>query len=231
MVLGLRAGDAEEWLLVNPEATNHPFHIHVNPFLVKEVHSSFEPRSPFSKAVAASSVGAWRDTVVVPPFSSMRIWLRFSGHHGFTGKTVFHCHFLAHEDTGMIHNLMIEAPLGKDAKQHLRSVGGTDETGAGDGGAADAADGSRTAAMATATFLPFLAPLACAVLLMAGLVLKRRVAASAKRGAATVTRPQPASAGEGAESAASEAGVPVATDAETAIVAAKVRDADGRVML
>ena len=45
--------------------------------------------------------------------------------------------------------------------------------------------------------LPFLAPLACAALLMGGRMLKRRVAASAKRGRATVARPQPASAGDG----------------------------------
>jgi hypothetical protein len=47
---------------------------------------------------------AWRDTVIVPPNGYTRIWVQYKN---YTGKTVFHCHFLAHEDTGMMSTLFI----------------------------------------------------------------------------------------------------------------------------
>jgi hypothetical protein len=46
----------------------------------------------------------WRDTIMIPPHGSARIWVRYSN---FTGKTVFHCNFLAHGDTGMMATLFI----------------------------------------------------------------------------------------------------------------------------
>ena len=50
----------------------------------------------------------WRDTVVVPPNGRARIWVQYKN---YTGKTVIHCHFLAHEDTGMMSTLFIGSPL------------------------------------------------------------------------------------------------------------------------
>ncbi len=49
----------------------------------------------------------WRDTVIVPPNGRARIWVQYKN---YTGKTVFHCHFLAHEDTGMMSTLFIGDP-------------------------------------------------------------------------------------------------------------------------
>ena len=49
----------------------------------------------------------WRDTVVVPPNGRTRIWVQYKN---YTGKTVLHCHFLAHEDTGMMATLFIGPP-------------------------------------------------------------------------------------------------------------------------
>ncbi len=50
----------------------------------------------------------WRDTVVVPPNGRARIWVQYKN---YTGKTVLHCHFLAHEDTGMMATVFIGSPL------------------------------------------------------------------------------------------------------------------------
>jgi hypothetical protein len=170
--------------------------------------------------VAESSVGVWRDTVIVPPFSSMRIWMRFSDNHGFCGKTVFHCHFLAHEDTGMIHNLMISPPLGaaaegEDSAQRLR------------GGGSDGADGSSPPSdpSSIATFLPFLVPAACAALVMGSRALRRRMTAAAKRG--TPTQPQPATAGDNALGA--PAPTPEASAAGASTVVMKQNGDEGRV--
>lgn len=51
--------------------------------------------------------GVWRDTVAVPPNGRTRIWVQYKN---YTGKTVLHCHFLAHEDTGMMSTLFIGSP-------------------------------------------------------------------------------------------------------------------------
>merc|ERR1712228_54884 len=100
--------------------------IHVNPFQVKEIRSNAcvgaesdiacaaMQRSEFHQAVTADQLqpnNRWRDTVIVPPYGFVRIWQRFAaaGKNGsvFVGKSVFHCHFLAHEDTGMIANMLL----------------------------------------------------------------------------------------------------------------------------
>eukprot|EP00121_Abeoforma_whisleri_P006495 Awhi_evm1s5906 len=43
----LKPGIAEEWLLINPNQAVHPFHIHIFPFIVKSVESSFRKGNPY----------------------------------------------------------------------------------------------------------------------------------------------------------------------------------------
>lgn len=101
-------GEAREYVLVNANHNVHPFHIHVNRFQVKEVGSELSTDTyPTLKAVLDYEEDSWRDTVVVPPNGRTRIWVQYKN---YTGKTVFHCHFLAHEDTGMMSTLFIGSP-------------------------------------------------------------------------------------------------------------------------
>jgi spore coat protein A len=51
------------------------------------------PRKP-----AANEMG-WKDTAVVSPSEILTILVRFEG---FTGRYVFHCHMLEHEDNDMM---------------------------------------------------------------------------------------------------------------------------------
>jgi spore coat protein A len=51
------------------------------------------PRLP-----AANEVG-WKDTAVVNPREVLTIIIRFEG---YTGRYVFHCHMLEHEDNDMM---------------------------------------------------------------------------------------------------------------------------------
>jgi peroxiredoxin len=81
-------GGAEEWFL-KANAGSHPFHIHVNPF---EIVGYDGPND-------RSQVGRWRDTLYIKEGETYRIRQRFLD---FPGKTVFHCHFLDHEDQGMM---------------------------------------------------------------------------------------------------------------------------------
>lgn len=88
-------GEAVEYLLVNGNHNVHPFHIHVNRFQVKEMGSELVGQYPVLEALLDYDDGnTWRDTVVVPPNGRARIWVKYKQ---YTGKTVFHCHFLAHE--------------------------------------------------------------------------------------------------------------------------------------
>ena len=40
--MSLAGGDCEEWTIRSPDVDVHPFHIHVNPFQVLEVHSALD---------------------------------------------------------------------------------------------------------------------------------------------------------------------------------------------
>jgi FtsP/CotA-like multicopper oxidase with cupredoxin domain len=98
-------GDAREYILINANHNVHPFHIHVNRFQVKEMGSELSTQKyPVLGAVLDFDPDAWRDTVIVPANGRTRIWVQYKN---YTGKTVFHCHFLAHEDTGMMSTLFI----------------------------------------------------------------------------------------------------------------------------
>lgn len=114
----VKAGTTEEWVLSSPSASTHPFHLHVNPFQVKEVFSALTVRDDLvpekDRAMVAARIAAahhldrpnmWRDSIIIPPKGMLRVWIRFD--EKLVGKTVFHCHFLAHEETGMIQNFRI----------------------------------------------------------------------------------------------------------------------------
>jgi suppressor of ftsI len=87
----VKLGTAEEWRIVNNSDGIHPFHIHVNSFEVMGL-----PSDPNYRRL--------HDTIWLPPFSSLTMRARFKT---WTGKTVYHCHVLPHEDSAMIKNFLI----------------------------------------------------------------------------------------------------------------------------
>lgn len=88
----VKLNTVEEWELINTGVMDHPFHIHVNSFQVISRNGKTEPYP------------AWRDTVLVRQGETVKIRINFPD---FTGKTVYHCHILDHEDLGMMGNLEI----------------------------------------------------------------------------------------------------------------------------
>ena len=64
--------------------------------------------------------GQWRDTVFIPPFGQTIIYQRFGGANSFVGKTVYHCHFLDHEDQGMIAAFLVADPNSGSSSLYLR---------------------------------------------------------------------------------------------------------------
>jgi FtsP/CotA-like multicopper oxidase with cupredoxin domain len=81
-------GAVEEWTVTDTSGFPHSFHIHVNPFQVVT-----SPTQPLVEA------GQWMDTLEVPANGSITFRSRFVD---FDGTFVLHCHFLPHEDDGLM---------------------------------------------------------------------------------------------------------------------------------
>ena len=80
-------GSFEIWELVNETDMDHPFHVHIHPFIVLSRNGRPEP------------VRMWRDTVNLSEGDHVEILVPFSD---FDGAVVYHCHIVEHEDRGMM---------------------------------------------------------------------------------------------------------------------------------
>ncbi|MES2572056.1 MAG: multicopper oxidase domain-containing protein, partial [Verrucomicrobiota bacterium] len=84
-----RVDTIEHWNFVNPTNHPHPMHLHLVQFQVVNINGVPQEASEFG----------WKDTFVVPPASEVTILAKFSR---YTGRYVFHCHNLEHEDYAMM---------------------------------------------------------------------------------------------------------------------------------
>ncbi len=88
----VKLNTTEEWLLRNTSSEDHPFHIHTNDFLVMKVNGH------------NVGINGFQDVVRIPrkhngKAGTVLIRMRY---RTFTGKAVFHCHILFHEDNAMM---------------------------------------------------------------------------------------------------------------------------------
>lgn len=96
-------GATEEWVIRNDTPAWHPFHIHVNDFQVVSSNSQAQ-LEPFVY---------YKDTMPLPPWvgdvpGEVVVLIPFLD---FTGKFVFHCHILGHEDGGMMGVVEVVQPV------------------------------------------------------------------------------------------------------------------------
>jgi FtsP/CotA-like multicopper oxidase with cupredoxin domain len=106
------ADSYEEWTVVNRSFTDHPFHMHQNPFLLTQINGKPLPTPE------------WHDTIIVPasiptptgpdaPQPNINdarhgsITFRIHFRPTTVGCFVMHCHTLSHEDLGMMQRLDI----------------------------------------------------------------------------------------------------------------------------
>ena len=111
---------AEDWIIKSPpmpdtmegkhavmhhdNTEGHPFHIHVNSFEIIAM-ADVDSNGVASNEVRYSPDEILiQDTVWVPLGKQVTIRQKYKQ---WTGKAVYHCHILPHEDTGMMQNLMI----------------------------------------------------------------------------------------------------------------------------
>ncbi len=88
-----RQGVAEVWTVLNVPAGMmnifHSFHVHDVQFVIESINGSPPP----------PHLAGPKDTVLIYPGESIRIILKFED---YTGIYMYHCHFLEHEDNGMM---------------------------------------------------------------------------------------------------------------------------------
>ncbi|MCB9531947.1 MAG: multicopper oxidase domain-containing protein [Myxococcales bacterium] len=89
--------DAVEHWRIAASFDGHPFHIHINPYIVCPNDNVFDP-IPFPH---------WRDTYLVNMSRHIDI---ITQNRAFTGPFVFHCHKLTHEDHGMMELIRVCDP-------------------------------------------------------------------------------------------------------------------------
>lgn len=87
----VKIGAVEEWTFANPTLMDHPIHLHTNPFQV--LAADGQPRRE------------WKDTINVKRGTETRFLVRFAD---YTGKSMYHCHILNHEDLGMMAVVQVE---------------------------------------------------------------------------------------------------------------------------
>ena len=100
-------GSTEIWTLINPTNDSHPIHLHLVRFQIldrqsyepwlfqtkRQLHFMGPPQAP------DPNEAGWKDTVRADSHMVTRIIVPFTG---FTGRYVWHCHILEHEDNEMM---------------------------------------------------------------------------------------------------------------------------------
>jgi len=110
----LELGKVEQWQLANNSLPQHPFHIHTSAFQITSrkwsVDNNGNPMA--TKTQTFQAPYPWMDTIALKPGrfdlpSDTRI---LYGVEDYTGSLVLHCHFLAHEDRGMMTTVQSVCP-------------------------------------------------------------------------------------------------------------------------
>lgn len=108
-------GDVEIWRLINPSLGAHPIHLHLVQFqvidripldvdaynLTGQIRYAGKPELP------ALNERGWKDTVIAPSGYVTRIIMRFGP---YTGRYMYHCHILEHEDYDMMRPFEVVSP-------------------------------------------------------------------------------------------------------------------------
>lgn len=96
----------EIWEITNPGSTPHNFHVHDVQFAIVDIDG--EAPGP--------ALAGWKDTVYAEPGTTTRLVIRFTDYTDPDVPYMFHCHFLRHEDRGMMLQFVVVEP-GQDAGQ------------------------------------------------------------------------------------------------------------------
>lgn len=96
----VKLGDTEVWALTNVTAGPHPFHIH-------DVQFQILGRNGVAPSL---NERGWKDVVLVYPGETVRFITKFEDFADPTTPYMYHCHFLGHEDGGMMGQFIVIDP-------------------------------------------------------------------------------------------------------------------------
>jgi spore coat protein A, manganese oxidase len=109
----------EIWTIVNPTDDSHPIHLHMVRFQILDRRPFDGDSYQITRQIKymgpavqpEANEAGWKDTVRVHANMVTRFIVRFEG---YTGRYVWHCHLLEHEDNEMMRPYEVIA-AGKDA--------------------------------------------------------------------------------------------------------------------
>jgi FtsP/CotA-like multicopper oxidase with cupredoxin domain len=101
----VETGAVEIWEVTNAggfpgNGLPHSFHVHEVGFQVLEINGERPP----------SHLRGRKDTVFVPPHTTVRLLMRFGPYSDPVHPYMYHCHLLAHEDAGMMGQFVVVSP-------------------------------------------------------------------------------------------------------------------------
>lgn len=94
-------GDIEIWDITNDMMVDHNFHIHATHFMLIERNGSATSVAPNEKG--------YKDVVYIPSGESVRFIVKMTDYSDNTIPYMYHCHFLEHEDAGMMGQFIVTA--------------------------------------------------------------------------------------------------------------------------
>ncbi len=92
-------GDIEIWEVRNNMRVDHNFHIHATHFFLIE-------RDGSSTNVAANEKG-YKDVIYIPANGSVKVIVQMKDYADNSVPYMYHCHFLEHEDAGMMGQFLV----------------------------------------------------------------------------------------------------------------------------
>lgn len=93
-------GSTEIWSVRNGMSMPHSFHVHDVQFQVLTVNGDAPP----------PQLSGWKDTIYLEPDLHYRIIMTFTDYADRNHPYMYHCHLLAHEDSGMMGQFVVVRP-------------------------------------------------------------------------------------------------------------------------
>ncbi len=98
----VQLNDVEQWTITNNQVFAHAFHIH-------DVQFKIVARNGNANAVAAYESG-WKDVAFLPKGENLSFVAKFDDYADSTHPFMYHCHFVNHEDGGMMGQFVVVDP-------------------------------------------------------------------------------------------------------------------------
>ena len=93
-------GETEIWEVTNADPQPHNFHVHNIQMQVVDIDGKPPP----------TELSGEKDTVYVPPRTTVRLVMRFEDYTDPQWPYMFHCHLMWHEDIGIMGQFLVVAP-------------------------------------------------------------------------------------------------------------------------